>query len=122
MTRLRIALLAVLGGLAMLAAPNVGLAQQQFYGGRSDSPYGPTTSPYLNLLQNNNPLNQVSSYNTLVRPLVDQGNAINRQGASLNRLQQQANSGVGAGGSRSGGTTGHGSHFMYYSHFYGMHR
>ena len=120
MTTLRIGLLILLGGLAVLATPSVSLAQS--YGGRSDSPYGPTTSPYLNLLQNNNPLNPVSTYNTLVRPLVDQNNALNRQGASLNRLQQQANSGVGAGGSRSGGTTGHSSHFMNYSHFYGMRR
>jgi hypothetical protein len=118
MTILRIALLGV---AALLLAPSVSSAQQ-FYGGRSDSPYGPTTSPYLNLLQNNNPLNPAPAYNTLVRPLVDQGNAIQRQGNTLNRLQQQVNSGGGATGARTGNATGHQSFFMNYSHYYGYGR
>jgi hypothetical protein len=106
----------------VLATPSV--SQAQFYGGRADSPYGATTSPYLNLLQNNNPLNPTPTYQSLVRPLIDQNTAINRQGASLNRLQQQVSSGTGsgAGGTRSTGSTGHASFFMNYSHFYGAHR
>ena len=111
----------VFAALAIALTTNTCLAQG-FAAGRSDSPYGPTTSPYLNLLQNNDPFNQVSSYNTLVRPLVEQNNAIQRQSNTINRLQQQVGSGVGAGGTRSTGTTGHASYFMNYSHFFGRSR
>jgi hypothetical protein len=92
------------------------------YSGRGDNPVGPTVSPYLNLLQSN--AFGVTNYQSLVRPLVDQGNAINRQGNSLNRIQQQLNTpggAAGGGGYRgSGGSrgTGHTTLFMNYSHFY----
>jgi hypothetical protein len=91
-----------------------------FYQGRGDNPVGPTVSPYLNLLQSTQ--FGVTNYQSLVRPLIDQGNAINRQGNSLNRIQQQINSPSAGGGGYSGATnsrgTGHTTFFMNYSHFY----
>ena len=81
--------------------------------GSSDNPVGPTVSPYLNLL--NSDQFGATNYQSLVRPLINQGNAINRQGNSLNRLQQQIGGGAGRGGSSG---TGHATFFMNYSHFY----
>ena len=115
MNPVKISLQSMLVALVVLLGAEVAQAQ---YTGRADSPYGPTTSPYLNLLQNNNQFNPVSTYNTLVKPIVDQNNAINRQGASLNRLQGQVNSGLPTG-TTGRGSTGHASYFMNYSHFYG---
>jgi hypothetical protein len=105
------------------AAPRLAFAQQPGYmgiGGHSDNPNGPTVSPYMNLLQGNNQLNGVPNYQSLVKPLVDQQNAIQRQGNSLQRLQQQVNSGSGAGSGNTGGRsgTGHITHFMNTSHFF----
>ncbi len=96
-------LLALVPGAAM--AQGVGL-----YSGRSDNPNGPTVSPYLNLLQQN--AAAPTNYQSLVKPLINQNDAIQRQGSALSRLQQQVYSGGGGGG------TGHSSFFMNYSHFY----
>jgi hypothetical protein len=74
-------------------------------------------SPYLNLLGGNDI--GVTNYQSLVRPLINQGTAIQRQGASLNNLQQA----FGAqyyGGRRGGATTGHATFFMNYSHYYNL--
>jgi hypothetical protein len=84
------------------------------YMGRSDNPVGPTVSPYLNLTQGG----PVTNYQSLVKPLIDQGDAIQRQGSSINRLQQQVSAqayGAGGGGGRG---TGHTTFFMNYSHYY----
>jgi hypothetical protein len=103
-----------------LLAPQTAMAQYSGrYMGRSDNPVGPTVSPYLNLLQSGN-LN-VTNYQSLVKPLIDQGNAIDRQANSLYRQGnsirglQQAQS---LGASRSGHGTGHASYFMNFSHYY----
>jgi hypothetical protein len=106
--------------VAVLVAASASASAQGvagLYTGRSDNPNGPTVSPYLNLLQNNNQLNGIPNYQSLVRPLLDQQNAIQRQGSSLQRLQQQVNTqaGAGAGGQRA---TGHQTYFMHFSHFY----
>ncbi|HEV3138235.1 MAG TPA: hypothetical protein VGZ26_10025 [Pirellulales bacterium] len=95
-----------------------------FYGmgGHSDNPNGPTVSPYMNLLQNNNQFNQVPNYQSLVKPLLDQQNAIQRQGAGLQRLQQQVSSGGSGAGGGGGRGTGHVTSFMNYSHFFPGHR
>ena len=106
-------LIATLGVLAF-AWPQSAFAQGM-YKGRSDNPNGPTVSPYLNLLQNNNQFSPVTNYQSLVKPLIDQGSAIQRQGRSLAGLQQQVNAGAGGAG---GPGTGRQSFFMYYSHFY----
>ena len=73
-------------------------------------------SPYLNLLNNNT--SGVTNYQSLVRPLVQQGNAINRQGSDLNRLQQQVSSQRSAASGYTGSSTGHVTLFMNYSHYY----
>jgi hypothetical protein len=108
--------LALLFGVALVASTRPAMAQS--YRGSSDNPVGPTVSPYLNLLSNNQ--FGVTNYQSLVRPLVQQGNAINRQGSELNRLQQQVGAqqrAAGAGG-YGGSATGHATFFMNYSHFY----
>jgi len=103
----------MIAGLAIvLMSPS--LASAQYRSSVSDNPNGPTVSPYLNLLNNNNNIG-LPAYQTLVKPLVEQQNAIQRQGNSIQRLQQQ----VGPGGTRGGGgTTGHMTYFMNYSHYY----
>ncbi len=91
-------------------------AEAQQYRGTTDNPIGPTVSPYLNLL--NNDAFGTTNYQSLVRPLVQQGNAINRQGGQLNRLQQQVTSQRAAGGGYAPSATGHVTFFMNYSHYY----
>jgi hypothetical protein len=114
MTPRSLGLVVALAGICFLL-PATALAQYQggLYMGRSDNPVGPTVSPYLNLTQNN--IGSPTNYQSLVKPLIDQGNAIQRQGNSINRLQQQVYSGAGGGGGRG---TGHATFFMNYSHFY----
>ncbi len=108
-----VATVVFLSAAGSASAQNIG----GLYTGRSDNPNGPTVSPYLNLLQNNNQLNGIPNYQSLVRPLLDQQSAIQRQGSSLQRLQQQVNTqgAAGGGGQRA---TGHQTYFMHYSHFY----
>ena len=106
---------------AIYASVTATLAHAQTYGGgfyqgRSDNPNGPTVSPYLNLLQNNNQLNGQPTYQSLVKPLIDQQSAIQRQGNSLQQLQQQVR--TQGGGAPSQRATGHTTFFMNYSHFY----
>ncbi len=113
------ALLAAAIACAALAAPRAALAQgpgsSMYFGGHSDNPNGPTVSPYLNLLQSNSQgLN--TNYQTIIRPMQDQQNALQRQGAAVQQLQQQVNS---SRPSASGGRmTGHQTFFMNYGHFY----
>ena len=96
-----------------LLAPQTAMAQYTGgrYMGRSDNPVGPTVIPYLNLVGSGS--FGITNYQSLVKPLIDQGRAIDRQGGSIRGLQQQA---FGRSGSRRG--TGHSSYFMNYSHFY----
>jgi hypothetical protein len=100
--------------LLALAAPEMAMAQFAggLYRGRNDNPVGPTVSPYLNLLQNNNQLNPVTNYQSLVRPLIDNQSNLQRQGASIQQLQNQ----IDTGGAGRG--TGHASFFMNFSHFF----
>lgn len=116
---MRATLLLTAVGIFFMAAAPAALAQYTggFYQGRSDNPNGPTVSPYLNLLNNNNQFSTVTSYQSLVKPLIDQQSAINRQGNSLQQLQQQVNSQRAPGGA-GGRATGHTTYFMNYSHFY----
>lgn len=98
----------------LLAAGSQRAEAQGNYRGSSDNPVGPTVSPYLNLLQNDQ--FGVTNYQSLVKPLVQQGNAINRQGNELRNIQQQISTPRGGGYSGSG--TGHATFFMNYSHYY----
>jgi hypothetical protein len=109
-------LLAVVVMLAALATARLAMAQT-YSQGHADNPNGSTVSPYLNLLQGNNQFSTVPTYQSLVKPMLDQQSAIQQQGNSLNRLQNQVNSQAISGpGARSG--TGHTTRFMNYSHFY----
>jgi hypothetical protein len=54
----------------------------------------------------------VTNYQSLVKPLVNQNNALRSQGNAIRGLQQQFNAGA------FGGPTGRPSYFMNYSHFY----
>jgi hypothetical protein len=109
---IRFCAVALVFGVVLVASSRSAHAQ---YRGTTDNPVGPTVSPYLNLLSTNQ--FGITNYQSLVRPLVQQGNAINRQGSELNRLQQQVTSQGAAGGS-GGSATGHVTFFMNYSHFY----
>ena len=109
--------LLLVGAATALALTMSTTALAQNYGGNvfrgsSDNPVGPTVSPYLNLLQQSP--GAPTNYQSLVKPLINQNDAINRQAGSISRLQQQVYSG--ATGRATGG--GHTSYFMYYSHFY----
>ncbi len=95
-------------GILCLSSLSSATAQGFGGGGSSNNPNGPTVSPYLNLLQNANP--DITNYQSLVKPLINQNDALRRQGGAIQALQQQGNYG-------SGGTGIH-SYFMYYSHFY----
>ena len=100
-----------------VASPDRAFAQSTFPRGSSDNPNGPTVSPYLNLLQNNNQLNGMPTYQSLVKPLIEQRDATQRQGNALQNLQQKVNA-QGGGGASGGPGTGHATYFMHYSHFY----
>ncbi len=92
-----------LSSFSSAAAQSLGIG-----GGTSNNPNGPTVSPYLNLLQNNNP--DITNYQSLVKPLINQNDALRRQGGAISQLQQQQSYG--------GGGTGIHSYFMFYSHYY----
>ncbi len=115
----RITLAALLVALFVLAQGSTASAQAiGVYSGHSDNPNGPTVSPYLNLLQNNN--FGGAQYQTLVKPFVDQSAALKRQGDSLQRLQQTTNQmqmGMGGGAGRVS-ATGHTTHFMNHLHYF----
>ncbi|MEX2112695.1 MAG: hypothetical protein WD845_05885 [Pirellulales bacterium] len=101
-----VALVTVVSLASLRAVPAQGLA-----GGSTRNPNGPTVSPYLNLLQNNNP--DITNYQSLVKPLINQNDALRRQGGAIQQLQQQQYRGGPAGGG-----TGVHSYFMYYSHYF----
>ncbi len=101
-------------GIISLSSLSSAAAQGRAIGGGStNNPNGPTVSPYLNLLQNNN--SNITNYQSLVKPLINQNNALQRQGGAIQQLQQQRS--YGGGGGYSGGTGVH-SYFMFYSHYY----
>ncbi|MBI3838757.1 MAG: hypothetical protein HY288_12600 [Planctomycetia bacterium] len=92
-------------------------------GAYTANPYSsPPVSPYINL--GINPSNGLSNYQSLVRPLIDEREAMQRQVATLQQLQQQMRQ------SQFGQATQDpnrqdpkerpwAKHFMQYSHYYG---
>lgn len=112
MMKTRFSLVILAATALSLATSNPALAQG-LYRGSSDNPNGPTVSPYLNLLNNGTNPFSTTNYQSLVKPLVDQRGAIQRQGGALQRLENSVYSGA-----PSGGGTGHATFFMNYSHFY----
>jgi hypothetical protein len=102
----------VIAAAGIFGLLSVSTAAAQNYRGTSGNVNGPTVSPYLNLLQNNNA--DITNYQSLVRPLINQNSALQRQGGAIQQLQQQQR---GYGNVGSGGTGIH-SYFMFYSHYY----
>lgn len=84
----------------------------------------PTVSPYLNLLQRNG--NGLPTYQTLVRPQIEQRQAELRNAAAIQQLQYQAsrptNEGKSTGESGQVRGTGHVSGFMNHMHFFNFAR
>ncbi len=79
-----------------------------------DTSRRPSVSPYLNLLNNQNP--NVTNYQSLVRPMVNQNRFNAQQRSAINNLQSAPSSSPqGAENIRS---TGHQSAFGNYSHYY----
>ncbi len=80
-----------------------------------------TVSPYLNMVGNTN----LASYQTLVRPLIDEREEINRQWARIDQINQQLGGMPGEvtpPDANRTPTRGRGTsavRFMHYSHFYG---
>jgi len=75
----------------------------------------PSVSPYLNLLNNNG--SDVTNYQSLVRPMVNQNRINAQQSAQINRLQAKPPTSSNAG-SEALRSTGHQSTYHYYSHYY----
>ncbi len=88
------------------------------------SPYGtaearPTVSPYVNLTYGSNGL---SNYQTLVRPLIEERESLNRQWAELDKISNQlyGTAAVRPSGPSARRTASH--RFMHYSHYFGTDR
>ena len=99
----------------------IAMSETVFSQESATTPYtSPRVSPYLNLGVNASGL---STYPTLVRPMIDDQDAIARQSAEIDRLERQLRSGRGAqnrgAASRdSKGTGGGPARFMNYSHYF----
>ncbi len=105
-------LLATADANGQVTSPFSNSAQQPRYATAASSP----VSPYLNLGVTADGL---SNYQTLVRPLIEERESLNRQWAALDRINQQM-----VGGSelaepnRFRPHTGSSVRFMHYSHYY----
>lgn len=79
-------------------------------------PSSPTVSPYLNLV--NNPNSNVTNYQTLVRPMMEEREALHRQnmGPQGNPRSQPATS---RRGSQQQEGPVQAARFLNYSHYYG---
>lgn len=119
---------ALCGGIWLhLAAPTAAQNTNPYVA--SPAPYvSPTVSPYLNLGVTTTGL---SNYQTLVRPLIDDREALLRQANTLQKLQQQQQQQLRepTGGQavndpvRRDGTSRTGTgRFLYYSHYFGAPR
>ena len=77
----------------------------------------PTVSPYLNLLGPNQAV--VTSYQTLVRPMIDERDAMARQSANIQQIQQQRRSQATGKQPPQNERTMQAARFLNYSHYYG---
>lgn len=114
--------------LLVLGTAEIASAQFQTYRPPSVNPLQntinrPTVSPYLNLLQRN--FNGPPTYQTLVRPMVEQRQAAQRQAAQIQQIQQDMSNSSRMSGSRASTGesqqvrgTGHVSGFMNHMHFF----
>jgi hypothetical protein len=92
-----------------LAASNRDLQNQVVYS-------SPTVSPYVNLGFN---ANGVSNYQSLVKPMIDDREAIRLNAGTLQQLRQQMRDSREPKGGSPGTRAPVNSRFMHYSHFYG---
>jgi len=124
---LRIMLTGLAGLLMALVMTQVASAQFPAYRPPSINPLSnainrPTVSPYLNLLQRSG--NGMPTYQTLVRPMVEQRQQAARNAAQIQQLQQDMSASSRAGQVRTTGEsqqvrgTGHVSGFMNHMHFF----
>ena len=103
------------------AVPTTAHAQRPSFNPRLNTLRRPTVSPYLELLNSRNNLNVgVPTYQTRVRPRLEQRQVNRQQQAQIQRLQSDV---ARQGTARRAGTdelrgTGHQSFFMNYSHFF----
>lgn len=120
--------MALLGGLCWLAATSTTAAQSM----RPFDPPNrnrlnstiesrPTVSPYINLVDGTSGL---SNYQTLVRPLIEEREELNRQWTELDRINRQMNGLTGAAKRPDSGPMGSGNRstavrYMHYSHYFG---
>lgn len=76
----------------------------------------PTVSPYVNLGINTN---GISNYQSLVKPMIDDREAIRLNSDTLQQLRQQMRDSREPKGGSPGTRAPVNSRFMHYSHFYG---
>jgi hypothetical protein len=81
----------------------------------------PTVSPYVNLADGTTGL---SNYQSLVRPLIEEREELNRQWSELERINQQMTGMAGAAKRPESGPMGAGKRssavrYMHYSHYFG---
>ena len=123
-----LAKLTLLAGICWLAAPSTAKAQSM----RPFDPPArnrlnsatanrPTVSPYVNLADSATGL---SNYQSLVRPLIEEREELNRQWSELERLNQQMTGMAGAAKRPESGPMGTGKRssavrYMHYSHYFG---
>jgi hypothetical protein len=119
MRRLRRSMLVILGVLGVLGT---GQARAQFgYSKPPTSPFNqPTVSPYLNMARGGN---AAINYNTLVRPQIDTGRAIQQLQSQVSQDQQVligqfSAAPTGYDASAALPLTGHPVQFMNYAHYY----
>jgi hypothetical protein len=111
----------VVGGSWALAA-STATGQNVKYNQSYAASTRPAVSPYLNLGIN---ANGMSNYQTLVRPLIAEREAIERQSAALDRINRQIQGAAATGDWREvekisrSARPQNGVRFMHYSHYFG---
>jgi hypothetical protein len=125
----RIATVALVCGVAWLSQISTSSAQvARPFDSPSRGKYAPvesrqTVSPYVNLTNGGNGL---SNYQTLVRPLIEEREELNRQWAALDDLNRRVRGGPipGGPGARGGanGRNASGVRYMHSSHYFGTTR
>ena len=115
-------ILAVLsGGIWLQLAPTAVAQNQNLYNTYNMAYARPAVSPYLNLGINANGL---SNYQTLVRPMIDDRDAIQQESNSLQQLRQQLRGGQNGQASRdprqrNSDRPQEAKRYMNYSHYFG---
>jgi hypothetical protein len=92
--------------------PSSGLIQRQT---SANMVKKPTVSPYLNLVNGGDP--NLTNYQSMVRPLVNQNRVNSQQSSQLNRLEARKPSSSNSG-NETLRTTGHQATWHNYSHYY----